>query len=61
MDLEDKKEDKSIKGEDMSDEFLELDSLNEQDLIEALGGASIQSSCTKCRRGENRAQRDAKL
>ena len=44
MDLEDKKEDKSIKGEDMSDEFLELDSLNEQDLIEALGGASIQSS-----------------
>lgn len=44
MDLEDKKEDKSIKGEDMSDEFLELDSLNEQDLIEALGGASTQSS-----------------
>ncbi|WNL30103.1 hypothetical protein [Aliarcobacter cryaerophilus] len=44
MDLEDKKEDKSIKGEDMSDEFLELDSLNEQDLIEALGCASIQSS-----------------
>ncbi|MCT7491932.1 hypothetical protein [Aliarcobacter cryaerophilus] len=44
MDLEDKKEDKSIKGENMSDEFLELDSLNEQDLIEALGGASIQSS-----------------
>ncbi len=44
MDLEDKKEDKSIKGEDMSDEFLELDSLNEQDLIEVLGGASIQSS-----------------
>lgn len=42
--LEDKKEDKSIKGEDMSDEFLELDSLNEQDLIEALGGASTQSS-----------------
>ncbi len=28
----------------MSDEFLELDSLNEQDLIEALGGASTQSS-----------------
>ncbi|MCT7515321.1 hypothetical protein [Aliarcobacter cryaerophilus] len=44
MDLEYKKEDKSIKGEDMSDEFLELDSLNEQDLIEALGGASTQSS-----------------
>lgn len=44
MDLEDKKEDKNIKGEDMSDEFLELDSLNEQDLIEALGGASTQSS-----------------
>ena len=40
----------------MSDEFLELDSLNEQDLIEALGGASIQSSCTKCRREKNRAK-----
>ena len=43
MDLEDKKEDKSIKGEDMSDDFLELDSLNEQDLIEALSGSGISN------------------
>ena len=43
MDLEDKKEDKSIKGEDMSDDFFELDSLNEQDLIEALSGSGISN------------------
>jgi hypothetical protein len=45
LDLQNKKsEDVSKKGEDMSDDFFELDSLNEQDLIEALGGASTQSS-----------------
>ena len=33
--------DVSKKGEDMSDDFLELDSLNEQDLIEALSSSNI--------------------
>ncbi|AXK48093.1 hypothetical protein CRU87_01715 [Aliarcobacter trophiarum LMG 25534] len=43
-DLESKEEVTSKKGEDMNDEFLELDSLNEQDLIEALGGSDISNS-----------------
>ncbi|MBP6289669.1 MAG: hypothetical protein KA355_03515, partial [Aliarcobacter sp.] len=30
-------------GEDMSDDFFELDSLNEQDLIEALSGSGISN------------------
>ena len=43
-DLQNKKsEDVSKKGEDMSDDFLELDSLNEQDLIEALSGSGISN------------------
>lgn len=36
--------DVSKKGEDMSDDFLELDSLNEQDLIEALSGSNISNT-----------------
>lgn len=44
LDLQNKKsEDVSKKGEDMSDDFLELDSLNEQDLIEALSGSGISN------------------
>ena len=43
-DLQNKKsEDVSKKGEDMSDDFFELDSLNEQDLIEALSGSGISN------------------
>ncbi|AYJ80880.1 hypothetical protein AN286_01830 [Aliarcobacter cryaerophilus ATCC 43158] len=34
----------SKKGEDMSDDFLELDSLNEQDLIEALSSSNISNA-----------------
>ncbi|RBQ32669.1 hypothetical protein CRU92_02840 [Arcobacter sp. FW59] len=34
--LNDAEEDDEVQGDDMSDEFLELDSLNEQDLISAL-------------------------
>lgn len=36
--------DVSKKGEDMSDDFLELDSLNEQDLIEALSSSNISNT-----------------
>ncbi|PRM89847.1 hypothetical protein CJ671_05685 [Aliarcobacter cryaerophilus] len=36
--------DVSKKGEDMSDDFLELDSLNEQDLIEALRSSNISNT-----------------
>ena len=44
LDLQNKKsEDVSKKGEDMSDDFFELDSLNEQDLIEALSGSGISN------------------
>lgn len=37
-------EDVAKKGEEMSDDFLELDSLNEQDLIEALSDSNISSA-----------------
>ncbi|MGJ0334277.1 hypothetical protein NG752_09680 [Aliarcobacter cryaerophilus] len=44
LDLQNKKsEDVSKKGEDMSDDFFELDNLNEQDLIEALSGSGISN------------------
>ena len=44
LDLQNKKsEDVIKKGEDMSDDFFELDSLNEQDLIEALSGSGISN------------------
>lgn len=44
LELQNKKsEDVSKKGEDMSDDFFELDSLNEQDLIEALSGSGISN------------------
>lgn len=44
LDLQNKKsEDVSKKGEYMSDDFFELDSLNEQDLIEALSGSGISN------------------
>ena len=44
LDLQNKKsEDVSKKGEDMSDDFFELDSLNEQDLIEALSDSNISN------------------
>ena len=44
LDLQNKKsEDVSKKGEDMNDDFFELDSLNEQDLIEALSGSGISN------------------
>ena len=44
LDLQNKKsEDVSKKGENMSDDFFELDSLNEQDLIEALSGSGISN------------------
>lgn len=44
LDLQNKKsEDVRKKGEDMSDDFFELDSLNEQDLIEALSGSGISN------------------
>ncbi|WP_066167184.1 ring-infected erythrocyte surface antigen domain-containing protein [Aliarcobacter cryaerophilus] len=37
-------DDVAKKGEEMSDDFLELDSLNEQDLIEALSDSNISSA-----------------